>query len=77
MVTGELAVVGVYLTEQTPLESRQEALEKTPGPLLDHEMVPDGARPLTVALQVVAEPTVTETGVHDAVSVAGHRTVVV
>lgn len=71
----EPAAVGVNVTEQAPLESAQASLENLPGLLLDQATLPVGAEPepLTVALQAVAEPTTTEAGEHDRVTLAPGR----
>lgn len=64
-------------TEQAPLESLQDVPENSPGLLLDQATLPVGVEPepLTVASQVVAEPTTTEEGEHDRVAVVYRYTI--
>ena len=54
--------VGVYETEHAPEERLQEEGENVPAPLLDHVTVPVGEEPVTVAMHVVDEPTITDDG---------------
>jgi len=46
MVTGELDVAGVNMTEQAPSTSWQDTLENLPGLLLDQTTLPLGAEPV-------------------------------
>ena len=55
--TGEPAEVGVYFTEQVPLESLHVREESFPEPPLDQVTFPVGDDPVTVALQMVDCPT--------------------
>jgi hypothetical protein len=56
--------VGVNFTEQAPFKSLQVSLENLPELLFNQATLPVGVEPepLTVALQVTAEPTTTEAG---------------
>lgn len=67
IVTGELPDVGLYFTEQEPLESLHDRRENFPEPLLDHVTLPFGEEPATVALHLTGEPTTTGDGEHDTV----------
>ena len=64
MIVGTVADVGVYFTAHAPWESLQVNLESFPAPLVDQVTVPVGDDPLTVALQVVDDPTAGDELVH-------------
>ena len=56
-MTGVFEDAGVYATEHAPEERVHEAeCEKLPEPLVDHDTVPVGEEPATVAVQVAGEP---------------------
>jgi len=49
--------VGVYDTEHAPEERLQEEGKNVPAPLVHHVTIPVGEGPVTVAMQVVDDPT--------------------
>jgi len=57
---GGLADVGVYFTEQEPLESLHASAENFPEPLADHMTSPVGENPVTATVSLTAEPTTTD-----------------
>ena len=66
MITGAPEVASWYVTPQLPPARVQEPAEKTPVPLeLDHVTVPEGEEPVTVAVQVLVAPAVTDVGEQD------------
>ena len=56
----ELAETGVYFTKHAPRKSLHDPAENLPGVLPDQVILPVGDEPLTVALQMMAEPTTTD-----------------
>jgi hypothetical protein len=66
--TGGLTDVGVYFTEQEPLESLHASAENLPEPLLDQVTFPVGVNPATVTVSLVAEPTTTDSTEPDRVT---------
>ena len=62
IVTGEVAAVGVNVTEHDPEASVHVVDENVPVGVLVQDTVPLGEVPLTVAVHVVGDPEATDEG---------------